>query len=153
MKPSKYRAAPRQLDSPERKNMAYDRPFPHKEGKDPALCLTRLVGPADKLGKLRIKFISQLTIDLDTPIVWRYRAEFDERDIDIPVSSWTEWMQTIAVEELHHLMPEWSSREKVYGPTPGGEGGTPTWVEWRSPLYPDEIVRISLPLVGVEGTA
>ena len=62
-------------------------------------------------------------------------------------------MQTIAVEELHHLMPEWSSREKVYGPTPGGEGGTPTWVEWRSPLYPDEIVRISLPLVGVEGTA
>ena len=133
--------------------MAYDKPFPHKEGKDPALCLMRMVGPPDKDGKLRIKFISQLTIDLDSPVVWRFRAEFDERDIDIPVASWTAWMQDIAVDELDHLFRDWHSREKVYGPTPGGEGGTPTWIEWRSPLYQDELLRVSLPLLGVEGSA
>lgn len=138
------------MTAEKRRQMAFDKPFPHKEGKDPALCLTRMVGPKDTTGKLNIKFISQMTVDLDSPVVFRLRVEFDERDIDIPIFSWGDWMAEVAAEELAYLFPEWQKREKVYGPTSGGEGSTQTWLEWRSPLTEGELVQISLPLVGAE---
>lgn len=123
-----------------RRQFALDHPFPVKEGREPSQCLKRMVGPADKdTGRQKIKFISQLTVDMDKPIVWRFRAEFDERDLDIPFHAWSHELLEIAVEELGLLFPEWREREKTYRKTGS------TFIEWRSPLIKEELLMLGVP--------
>ena len=52
-----------------------------------------------------LKFRSQVTVDLDTPPVWRFMAEFDEFDLDIPLKHWDEEMIEMAVDELYLIFP------------------------------------------------
>ena len=130
-------------DPRKRRQMALDYPFPLKEGREPTQCLTRMVGPRNKdSGRPTIKFMSQVTVDLDTPPVWRLRVEFDERDLDIPVTSWTDELMEIAVDELGMLFPEWQTREKIYR-----RAGS-TYVEWKSPLTRDEMLLLGVPSFG-----
>jgi hypothetical protein len=80
--------------------------------------------------------MSSLTVDLDTPVVWRYRAEFDERDLDIPVAHWTPEMQEVALRELWILFPEWGTRQRTYRKIGS------TYVEYRSPLTGEELLEL-----------
>jgi hypothetical protein len=124
----------------QRRAFALDHPFPVREGREPSQCLKRMVGPANKdTGRQKIKFISQLTVDMDKPVVWRFRAEFDERDLDIPVTSWSDELQEIAVDELYSLFPEWRRREKTWRKTGS------TYIEWRTPLTKDELLLLGVP--------
>tara|TARA_Y100001973_G_scaffold53094_1_gene78595 strand:+ start:200 stop:592 length:393 start_codon:yes stop_codon:yes gene_type:complete len=121
--------------------MALDNPFPLKEGKDPTQCLTRMVGKNRKKDNKRtLKFMSQVTVDLDNPPVWRFRAEYDEFDLDIPLKHWDDEMIEIAVDELYLIFPEWDARERTYK-----DVGS-TFVEWRSPLTQDELLQMGVPI-------
>jgi len=133
----------RQLQPQERRQLALRLPWDLKEGKDPRTTITRMVGLGARPGEVgfegkrrTLKFMSSLTVDLDTPVVWRYRAEFDERDLDIPVAHWTPEMQEVALRELWILFPEWGTRQRTYRKIGS------TYVEYRSPLTGEELLEL-----------
>ena len=132
------------LSPQQRRSLALEKPFRGSEGRDPALCVTRMVGRGARRGEVgyegehrrkMVKFISQLSVDLDSPAVWRFRAEFDERDLDIPLSSWDDFMLEAAVDEMRRVIPDAGTRQLFR------DIGS-TFVEWRTPLTEQELILV-----------
>lgn len=122
--------------SPEtRRATALSIPEGKKTTFDPQTCIKRMV----REGERDCQFWSQLTVELDSPPVWRFETWFayDRSESDLTLSSWSESMVDLAVGEMRSVLP-WSLDRKLWREM------NRRGIIWKIPLSNEEIAQAVL---------